>query len=93
MSPSDMSKMMHQMIGPGPGTFVLWVILVAVVVLAAAALTVAAVWRFGRVRPAAAGGNGLDERRSPIDVLKDRYALGEIDHEDLERRLERLVRL
>ena len=58
----------------GAGMWIFWILLIVVVVILIRAL----------------GGRGADSRaerrESPLDVLKARYARGEIDEEEFERR-------
>jgi len=63
--------------GWGWGMMVFW----GVLLLAAAA---AIVWLFGRSQRAGAGIGGVGE--SPVDILKKRYARGEIGRDEFEEK-------
>lgn len=66
----------------GPFMLVVWVILIVLIVVAL---------RFLLGTGRAGGGEDIGERRTPLDVLQDRYARGEIDDEEYERRRRKLA--
>jgi len=65
--------------------FGMWIFWLVIIVLA----VVAMVWL---VRIASSGGGGPRSAQSPEEILKERYARGEIDDEEYHRRLEELRR-
>lgn len=69
------------------GMFGMWIFWVVLIVLA----VVAMIWL---VRTASSGGGGSGPRsaQAPEEILKERYARGEIDDEEYQRRLEELRR-
>jgi putative membrane protein len=56
----------------GIGMWVFWILLIVVIVVL--------------VRVFAAGGSAQQRQDTPLDILKARYARGEIDEEEFERR-------
>jgi putative membrane protein len=56
-----------------------WILLVVFAALVIAAIIVVVWWQAGR------GQSGRDTRETPLDILKARYARGEITREDFEQ--------
>ena len=73
---------MHDGWGAMFGMWIFWVVLIALAV-------VAMIWL---VRTASSGGGGPRRAQSPEEVLKERYARGDIDRDEYQRRLEDLRR-
>lgn len=64
------------------GMWIFWLVVIALVILVV-------MWL---VRAASGGGTGTRTDRSPEEILKERYARGDIDREEYQRRLEDLRR-
>lgn len=71
----------------GVGGDAMWLVGVLVLAAVLVALTLLGVVASRMLRSDSRG-----SRVSPLDVLKDRYARGEIDQEELERRIDGLLR-
>ena len=64
------------------GMWFFWLVVIALVILVV-------IWL---VRAASGGGTGTRRDRSSEEILKERYARGDIDREEYQRRLEDLRR-
>lgn len=68
----------------GSGYAMFWMAIWAVILIGIAALVIGLILRSSR--------NARSGGESPLEILKQRYARGEIDHDDYQHRLEELRR-
>lgn len=86
-----MGSEMHDMMGGGMGNMMgmgAWMVLWLLVGLALLGLAVAGiVWLVRRAGSGSGASHSTWQRESPEDVLRRRYAAGEIDEEEFARRM------
>lgn len=83
-----MSQFMSRMVDPalwGALEILVWVVIAIVLILAAAVLF----FLFRTERP----GSSRGDHRSPVEILEERFARGELSEEDFERRRRELERV